>query len=67
MNENPFIKLYVTYGFMTRSKYTNVALPEDLIEKLDRVIRKSKLGYTSRAEIVKEAVRVFLAKLQETN
>lgn len=47
------------------SKYTNVALPEDLVRELDRVVKESGLGYKSRGEIVKEAVRKFLKDLVE--
>ncbi len=47
------------------SKYTNVALPEDLIKEMDMVVKESGLGYTSRGEIVKEAVRKFLKDLVE--
>lgn len=47
------------------SKYTNVALPEELIQEIDRVVKESRLGYTSRGEIVKEAVRKFLKELVE--
>lgn len=47
------------------SKYTNVALPEELIYEIDKVVKESGLGYTSRGEIVKEAVRKFLKDLAE--
>ena len=47
------------------SKYTNVALPDDLIKELDRVVKESGLGYKSRGEIVKEALRKFLKDLDE--
>ncbi len=47
------------------SKYTNVALPEELIREIDKVVKESGLGYTSRGEIVKEAVRKFLKDLAE--
>ena len=47
------------------SKYTNVALPEDLIEKIDSVVKSARLGYTSRGELVKEAVRNFLKNLAD--
>ena len=40
-----------------RKKYTNVAIPTDLVEQVDKVVKKSKLGYTSRAQFVIEAVR----------
>jgi len=47
------------------SKYTNVALLEELIHEIDRLVKESGLGYTSRGEIVKEAVRRFLKELAE--
>lgn len=47
------------------SKYTNVALPEELIREIDNVVKESGLGYTSRGEIVKDAVRKFLKELAE--
>lgn len=46
------------------AKYTNIGLPEDLIEKIDEVIKNSKLGYKSRGEFVKEAVRRSLKELE---
>ena len=52
-------------SFTMVSKYTNVALPEDLIKEIDKVVKESGLGYTSRGEIVKEAVRNFLKGLAE--
>ena len=47
------------------NKYTNVALPEELIKEIDHVVKESGLGYTSRGEIVKEAVRKFLKEFAE--
>ena len=47
------------------SKYTNVALPEELIKEIDKVLKESGLGYKSRGEIVKESVRAFLKDLAE--
>ena len=44
-------------------KYTNVALPSDLIEQIDNVIEKKGMGYKSRGELVKEAVRALLKEL----
>ena len=46
------------------TKYTNVGLPDDLIKAIDEVIKKSKLGYRSRGEFVKEAVRASLRKIK---
>lgn len=40
-----------------RAKYVNVSIPEELAKKIDEYIKKSKLGYRSRAELVGEAIR----------
>ena len=41
-------------------KYTNVALPSDLIGQIDKIIKKKGMGYKSRGEFVKEAARNLL-------
>lgn len=46
-------------------RYTNVALPSDLIEQIDKVIKKKGLGYKSRGELVKEAVRNLLKEIKK--
>jgi metal-responsive CopG/Arc/MetJ family transcriptional regulator len=43
-----------------RARYVNVSIPEELAEKIDEYIEKSKLGYRSRAELVIEAVRQLM-------
>ncbi len=40
-----------------RAKYVNVSIHEDLAKKIDEYIKKSKLGFRSRAEVVSDAVR----------
>ena len=45
------------------SKYKNIALPDDLVERIDTVIKRSKMGYKTRGEFVKEAVRGLLKEL----
>jgi metal-responsive CopG/Arc/MetJ family transcriptional regulator len=47
------------------NKYTNVALPDELVHQIDLIVKESGLGYTSRGEIVKEAVRKFLKENAE--
>ena len=47
-----------------RKKYTNVAIPDELATEIDVVVEKSKLGYTSRAQFVLEAIR---QKIKEEN
>ena len=44
--------------------YTNIGLPDELIERIDEIIKNSKLGYKSRGEFVKEAVRVSLKSIK---
>jgi metal-responsive CopG/Arc/MetJ family transcriptional regulator len=48
-------------------RYTNVALPVDLIEQIDNVIKKKGMGYKSRGEFVKEAARNLLKELKQFN
>lgn len=44
-------------------RYTNVALPDELIERIDNIIQNDCMGYKSRGEFVKEAVRKLLISL----
>ena len=46
------------------TKYTNVGLLDDLIKAIDEIIKKGKLGYRSRGEFVKEAVRKNLKEIR---
>ena len=51
--------------FAPMRRYTNVALPDDLIEQIDGVIKKKGMGYKSRGELVKEAVRNLLKEIKK--
>ena len=44
-------------------KYTNISLLDELINEIDKVVKKSKLGYKNRADLCKEAIRNFLREL----
>ena len=48
-------------------KYISVSLPTPLINKIDIIIKDTDYGYSSRAEFVKEAIRIHLSKFQNTN
>jgi len=50
---------------MTDSDWITVKLPKELVAEIDRVRKHQNLGYTSRAELVKEAVRSYLAELKK--
>ena len=45
-----------------RARYVNISIHEDLAKKIDEYIKKSKLGFRSRAEVVSEAVRKLLGR-----
>ncbi len=51
--------------FMARKGYTTVALPDELVREMDDIIAKKKKGYTSRGELVKEAVRNLLKGMEK--
>lgn len=46
-------------------RYTNIALPDELAEQIEEVIRKTDMGYKSKSEFVKDAVRNLLIKVAE--
>jgi metal-responsive CopG/Arc/MetJ family transcriptional regulator len=45
-----------------RARYINISVHEDIAKKIDEYIKKSKLGYRSRAEVVSEALRRLIKK-----
>ena len=50
---------------MARKGYTTIALPDEMVKDIDEIIKQKKRGYTSRAELIKEAVRVILDKMKK--
>lgn len=44
-------------------RYTNIPLPDELAEQIDGVIETAELGYKTKSEFVKEAVRERLIEL----
>lgn len=46
-------------------RYTNIALPDDLVEQIDNLIKKRGYGYKSRAEFTKEAIRNQLREIKK--
>lgn len=47
---------------MARSRYATVKIPEELAEALDGACKD--WGYRSRAEMVDDAVRLFIARMK---
>ena len=50
---------------MARKGYTTIALPNELIKEVDEIVKTKKSGYTSRAELIKEAVRILIRKVKK--
>jgi metal-responsive CopG/Arc/MetJ family transcriptional regulator len=46
------------------TNYVTIKLPKDLVEQVDNILEQQNLGYASRAELVKDALRSFLAKMK---
>ena len=44
------------------ASYATVKLPKCLVQQIDDFLEQGKSGYFSRAEFVKDAVRVLLEK-----
>lgn len=57
-----YLGIYYFINLMARKGYTTVALPDELIAEVDKVIKSKKRGYISRAELIKEGVRIVLNK-----
>jgi len=48
------------------ANYVTVRLPKELVDQIDAFLERQSLGYVSRAELVKDAVRSFLTKMRQT-
>ena len=50
---------------MARKGYTTIALPDEMVKEIDEIVKQKKRGYTSRAELIKEAVRILIDKIKK--
>ena len=48
-----------------KRKWKTIQLPEELLQRVDDMVAAPELGYTSRAELVKEAVRLRVEELEK--
>lgn len=55
---------YISFIGM-RKKYTNIPLPDELAEQIERVINTADFGYKTKSEFIKEAVREKLIELSK--
>ena len=44
--------------------WKTIQLPEELLNRVDKLVERPELGYTSRSELVKEAVRLRVEALE---
>jgi len=49
------------------TEYITIRLPKDVGNQIDHVLKTTKLGYSSRAELVKEAIRDKILDIKEKN
>jgi len=57
--------LRVGYLEKTSIKWKTVQLPEALLDKVDEIVRIEDLGYASRGEFIREAVRLRLEQVEK--
>jgi len=48
---------------MARKGYTTIALPNVLIDQVERIVKDKKYGFVSKPEFIKEAIREKIRKL----
>jgi metal-responsive CopG/Arc/MetJ family transcriptional regulator len=48
----------------SKHRWKTIQLPEELLQRVDEVVVAPELGYTSRAEFVKEAVRLRVEAME---
>ena len=49
---------------MARKRYRNVAIPEELYERCEEIVKSGILGYSSVSEFIRDAVRRRLEEIQ---
>lgn len=47
------------------NEYVTIRLPKELMDEIDNLMRNGKLGFKSRAEVAKEAIRRLLQEYKE--
>lgn len=49
----------------SKRRWKTIQLPEELLQRVDEVVAAPELGYTSRAEFIKEAVRLRVEAMEK--
>lgn len=53
------------YMASKKEGYTNISLPNELVDEIREVVESRRLGYRSISEFVKEAVRFYLLQIKK--
>lgn len=48
-----------------RRRWKTIQLPEELLDRVDDLVEMAELGYTSRADLIKESVRLRVEELEK--
>lgn len=48
-----------------KKSWKTVQIPEGLLEKVDELVAIPELGYSSRSEFIKEAIRLRILEIEE--
>ena len=49
---------------MPRNGYTSISIPDEMVQEIDKVVARRKYGYTSRADLISDAVRRLMRELK---
>ena len=49
---------------MAAKSFTTVGLPDELIKEIDEIVKEKKVGYRSRPEFIKDAIRRLLLEVK---
>ena len=52
---------------MSNDDYTTIKLPNEIVQRIKRIVDSNKYGFKSRSEFIKEAIRQELKYYENTN
>lgn len=59
-----YIRRQIIYSGPMAKEHQGASLPKELLRRIDYIVKETDLGYTSRADFVKEAVRQKLDEVE---
>lgn len=49
---------------MPRKGYASISIPDEMVKEIDRIVAQKKHGYSSRADLIADAVRRLSKELR---